>query len=189
MTKGALLLGRCAVLAAVELTALTKLAEFSGWTTKEPHSWIMAVGLWALLLIGIFGLGTEGTEGHYRLGGVLLFAFQILANVLISFQVGIDHIPVETVHSFFGFLSAADIQRYISLVSGATISLVSLIYWSALGNEFQQFQAERRAEKERKAARLAQMNASYVQGVPETGPSLNGHAQQELEQREVREAV
>src|SRR5919202_1263034 len=135
MPKGGLLLLRCAILAAVEATALTKLAEFSAWTTHGPLAWIMAVGLWALLLIGIFGLGTEGSAGHYRLGGVILFAFQILGNVLISYQVGVEQIPVATVRGFFDFLNAADIQRYLALASGATLSLVSLIYWSALGNE------------------------------------------------------
>src|SRR4051812_12739991 len=88
----------------VEATAYWKLTTYLSWGTEGMLAFTSGLAFISLLLGGIVALSQDIPSGMRRnifLGGVLLFAIQGLANLLISYQFAMSALPVEVPMRFF----------------------------------------------------------------------------------------
>src|SRR5688572_7177479 len=88
----------------VEATAYAKLTAYLSWGTEGMLALASGLAFISLLLGGIVALSQDIPSGMRRnifLGGVLLFAIQGLANLLVSYQFAMTALPIEVPMQFF----------------------------------------------------------------------------------------
>lgn len=149
------------ILVSVELPALTKLSHYLGWSTEAWQAPIQALGFLALLLGSIIALGSdlsEQTEKQFRIGGIVLFSIQALGNCLVSYEYARTHLPTDVVIGFFPFLTPEWAVRSTAIIAGAALSIVSLAFWSALGEMLKAHLQERHSQRAHQASALKEIN-------------------------------
>ncbi len=134
----------------VELSAYWKLVSWLGWTTEGLLAFTTGLAFISLLMGGIVALGQERLPDSMRsrvlLAGVVLFLVQGLANVLISYKYGISYLPLDIPMRFFGIGEEAALKS-TAIISGATLSIVSIAFWQVIGEMLRQQQQERQRAK------------------------------------------
>jgi hypothetical protein len=128
------IIGVASPLVLVEAASYWKLSHWLGWDNEPWLAGTTALAFIGLLLGSIVALSLDlprPMRRHLYLGGLWLFLTQAVANVLIAYQYGLGHMPVELVTRFFG-LDAESALKATALIQGASLSIVSISFWSVL---------------------------------------------------------
>ncbi len=150
MTIRQRILALIAALLLVEAASYFKLSTFLKWTSEPLLAYTSALAFVGLLLASIIALGSEIPQTIRRsfiLGGVWLFCVQAMANVLIAYEYGLSALPIEVVTRFFGLESEAALKA-MALVQGATLSVVSISFWSVIAQLLRTYWDEQRLRRE-----------------------------------------
>ncbi len=135
----------------VESTSYFKLSSFLRWTNEPSLAYGSALAFVGLLLASIVALGSDIPQTIRRgfvVGGCWLFCVQALANLLVGYQLAQTVMPVEVVSSFFG-IGAEAALKLTAIVEGASLSVVSISFWSVIAQLLRdQWEAERRRREE-----------------------------------------
>lgn len=144
-----------AALLLVEVTAYWKLAAFLSFTSERPLALLTALAFITLLLSSLVAMSQnipDSMRTNVIRGGMLLLLVQGMANVLVSYQQGMTHLPADVVTRFFGISDELALKS-TAIVSGATLSLVSIFSWRVIGELVHQRMEEVRLKQEHKDAR------------------------------------
>lgn len=188
MSLGKRLIILVVALAGVQVVIVTKFTEELAQTTRLEQAPLQAVCYVALMLAAILGVGPEADGRKFTLAGIVIFGLEIVSNILISYGYGQNHIDVQAVRHIFPMVgSDLDSRRYVAMAFGAGLSVVSLLCWLGVADMLRAFYRQHQADKERKATRLAQMNASHGLGAPAMVQNPNGHHQAGFHQQATKE--
>ncbi len=139
-----------AALLLVEVASFQKLSSWLTWTNLPWLAYVSALAFICLLLTAVVALSANIPDGLRRLfvvGGVWLFAVQGLANVLIAYQYGLTALPVEVVTGFFNVNRDVAVKS-MAVIQGATLSVVSISFWKAIGQMLYSHWGEQRTRRE-----------------------------------------
>ena len=121
----------------VEATAYFKLLEFLGWTYQGTLAAVAGVALISLMVSSIVAMANPQVDPVQRhriekVGWALILT-QALANVLVSYQFSLYHLPAEVVvRFFFDMIDPDNAQRIISIIAGGVLSITSLYMWQVV---------------------------------------------------------
>lgn len=133
----------------VEMTAYWKIAAYLSWGTEGILAFASGLAFISLLLGGIVALGQDIPASMRRnifLGGVLLFAIQGLANVLVTYQHAITALPIDIPMRLFKIDSDTALTS-TAVIQGLTLSLVSIAFWQVIAVMLSQHMEELKHRK------------------------------------------
>ncbi len=145
------ILGVLAPLILVEASSYWKLSHWLQWGNEGWLSLSTGFAFIGLLLGAIVAMSLDvpmGIRRHIYLGGIWLFLVQGLANVLIAYQYALLALPVEVVTGFFGINPEAAL-KITAIVQGASLSIVSISFWSVLAQLLRSHWTEQQRVRER----------------------------------------
>ncbi len=133
----------------VEATAYWKIAAFLSWGTEGVLAFSSGLAFVSLLLGGIVALSQDIPDSMRRnifLGGLLLFAVQGLANVLVTYQYAMLGLPVDVPMRLFK-IDYDTALTSTAVIQGLTLSLVSIAFWQVIATMLSQHMDEVKQRK------------------------------------------
>ncbi len=173
MGLGKRILVMVGLLAGVQAIILVKMTEALGWTTKDQLAPLQAVCFLGLMLGAIIGIGPEVNSRKLTMAGIIIFAVEILSNVLVSYDYGLGHLNVQAVLGYFPFLNEEEAQRHAATVFGASLSLVALLCWLHVAEMLKVYQASKQHEERAQRSSFERLSRLIDDDVEVTGPIRN----------------
>jgi len=133
----------------VEATAYWKITAFLSWGTEGVLAFSSGLAFVSLLLGGIVALSQDIPDSMRRnifLGGLLLFAVQGLANVLVTYQYAMLGLPVDVPMRLFK-IDYDTALTSTAVIQGLTLSLVSIAFWQVIATMLHQHLEEVKSRK------------------------------------------
>jgi hypothetical protein len=125
----------------VEAAAFWKLWGWLTWGYPTGLAFTTALAFISLMLGAIVALSIamsldipQSIRKPLTFGGVALFLCQGFANVLGTYQYGMEAMPTEVMVSFFDFLGMSKefALKLTAIIQGGILSLVSISFWAIL---------------------------------------------------------
>jgi hypothetical protein len=153
-----------ALLIALELVNLFKLARAMAWTNEGPLAVVAAAVLGAFLIGSVIALSFSlepAVRKQLQIMVTMLFLVQTALVCIVSFIYSLSLMPAEQIASLLATPVEAT-RRVVALVEGATLSAAAFAFWRVVGEVWKTEINERRT-------RLSRLMQQGIADALETG--------------------